>query len=250
MNEVLVWKMVNVTVENLVKIYGEGDSLVNALNGINFETKNDEFIVCMGPSGAGKSTLIYMLAGLDSPTRGTIYIDEEEVTSMTDSTKCDLRRYKIGIIFQFFNLHPGLTVCENVQLPLVIAGIPKKEHQVKIERVLNLVDLDKRRNHYPYELSGGEQQRTTIARALVMEPSLLLADEPTGDLDSENGHKIIDLLHELAEKQRVTVIEVTHDESMLRLGDRLIQMADGKIINDFVLESEEQIPKYESLNKG
>ncbi|MHA2297542.1 MAG: ABC transporter ATP-binding protein [Candidatus Hodarchaeales archaeon] len=240
--------MTHIKVDNLVKTYGEGSSLVHALNDISFEIEKNEFVVCMGPSGAGKSTLIYMLAGLDIPTGGTILIGEQNVSSMSDSDKCDLRRHKIGIVFQFFNLHPGLTVSENVELPLVIAGIPKKERPTKINRVIERVSLDKRRNHYPFELSGGEQQRTTIARAMVMGPSILLCDEPTGDLDSDMGNKIIDLLHELNEKEDITVIQVTHDESMLRLGDRLIQMEDGKIINDLILETEKQIPKYEYLN--
>ena len=240
--------MTHIKVDNLVKIYGEGGSLVYALNDIGFTVNKKEFVVFMGPSGAGKSTLIYMLAGLDAPTKGKITIDERNITKLSDSERCDLRRYDIGIVFQFFNLHPGLTVTENVELPLVIAGTPKKERPEKIDHVLEAVGMTKRKNHYPYELSGGEQQRTTIARSLVMGPSLILADEPTGDLDSENGNKIIDLLHELQEKEGVTVIQVTHDETMLRVGDRLIQMEDGKIINDILLESLDQVPKYDFLS--
>ncbi|MHA1450262.1 MAG: ABC transporter ATP-binding protein, partial [Candidatus Hodarchaeales archaeon] len=160
------------------------------------------------------------MAGLDTPTNGKITIGESDIVKLSDSERCDLRRHEIGIVFQFFNLHPGLTVAENVELPLVIAGVPKKERPEKIDHVLDAVGMAKRRNHYPYELSGGEQQRTTIARSLVMNPSLILADEPTGDLDSENGSKIIDLLHELCENEGVTIIQVTHDETMLRVGDR------------------------------
>ncbi|MHA2295784.1 MAG: ABC transporter ATP-binding protein [Candidatus Hodarchaeales archaeon] len=242
--------MIRVKVENLDKVFGEGETQVRALNDVNFSIDEKEYVVFMGPSGAGKSTLINLLAGLDTPTEGIVKINGSDLSSMSDSSKCDMRRYEIGIVFQFFNLHPGLTVHENIELPLVIAGISKKERPEKIKRVLKLTSLENRQKHYPFELSGGEQQRTAIARALVMKPSVLLCDEPTGDLDSENGQKIIDLLHYLNLEEDVTIIEVTHDESMLRLGDRLIQMEDGMIINDIILDNGDQIPKYEYLNNN
>ncbi|MFW9996655.1 MAG: ABC transporter ATP-binding protein [Candidatus Odinarchaeota archaeon] len=242
--------MVHIKIEKLTKIYGEDESLVRALDNISLQVEDNEFVVFMGPSGAGKSTLINLLAGLDNPTRGKVYMGEKVISSLSDSEKCDMRRHVIGIVFQFFNLHPGLTVRENIELPLVIAGIPKKERPEKVDKVLNLTDMDKRQNHYPFEISGGEQQRTAIARALVMNPSVLLCDEPTGDLDSENGQKIIDLLHDLNYIEGLTVVEVTHDESMLRLGDRLIQMEDGRIINNVILENKDQIPKYDYLNSS
>lgn len=228
--------MTAIKVEHLSKSFQEGDTQISALEDISFQVEPQEFVVFMGPSGAGKSTLINILAGLDFPTQGSVYINQKLVSSMSDSETCDLRRYELGIVFQFFNLHPKLSVAENIELPLVIAEIPKKERPAKIARVMEPLNLTKRANHFPYELSGGEQQRTAIARALVMEPLILLADEPTGDLDSENGMQIISLLHELNIKEKVTVIEVTHDEAMLRSGDRLIQMEDGKILTDQVVE--------------
>ncbi|MFX0172594.1 MAG: ABC transporter ATP-binding protein [Candidatus Hodarchaeota archaeon] len=233
--------MKQIIVEHLVKTFQEGDSQICALNDISFNVEQKEFVVFMGPSGAGKSTLINILAGLDVPSHGSVYINNKLISSMSDSAKCDLRRYEIGIVFQFFNLHPKLSVAENIELPLVIAEIPKKERPDKIDRVIELLNLTKRSNHFPYELSGGEKQRTAIARALVMNPSILLADEPTGDLDSESGTQIVDILHELNMKEMVTIIEVTHDEAMLRPKDRLIQMEDGKIINDQVFTSKDQI---------
>ena len=217
---------------NVIKTFGEEELAVHALNNINLHIIRNEYVVVMGPSGAGKSTLINILAGLDDPSSGSVFIKGELISSFSDSARCDLRRTEIGIIFQFFNLHPRLTVSENIELPLVIAEVPKKLRFTRITRVLDLLGLHKRRNHYPFELSGGERQRTAIARALVMKPSILLADEPTGDLDSETGENIIDLLHEISEKEEVTVIQVTHDEEMLRVGDRLIQLEDGKIISD------------------
>lgn len=239
-----------VKVDGLTRTYKSGKSHLNAVDNLNFVIKENEFVVFMGPSGAGKSTLINLLAALEKPNKGTILFTDKDITKMSDSGKCDLRRYDLGIVFQFFNLHPGLTVSENIELPLVIAGTSKKNREEKINKVLNLLDMKKRKQHYPYELSGGEQQRTAIARALVMNPKVLLCDEPTGDLDSENGQKVIDLLHNLNKEEKITVIQVTHDESMLRIGDRLIQMEDGKVIGDKILRSEDDFPKYDFFNNN
>lgn len=229
--------MEHIKINRLTKIYGEDNSQIHALNEIELIINRLEYVVYMGPSGAGKSTLIHLLAGLDSPSGGDIYINDKNLTSMSDNKKCDLRREEIGIVFQFFNLNPHLTVSENIELPQIIANIPKGKRKPQIDRVLKLLDIEKRKNHYPFELSGGERQRTAIARALVMGPSLLLADEPTGDLDFESGSRIIDILHQLNKDENLTVIQVTHDEIMLRPGDRLINMEDGKIISDQILNN-------------
>lgn len=229
--------MTLIEVGHAIKTFNQGSSQVHALNDVNFSVEKGEFIVIMGPSGAGKSTLINILAGLDFPSKGSVLINGRLMSSMSDSEVCDLRRFEIGIVFQFFNLHPRLSVAENIELPMVIAEIPKKNRPKAVNRVLTLMNLSKRINHYPFELSGGERQRTAIARALVMNPPILLADEPTGDLDSENGTQIIDLLHKMNEIEGVTVVQVTHDEEMLRSGDRVIQMEDGKIISDQTMDN-------------
>lgn len=242
--------MTIIEVKNIVKSFGAGNTLVSALNNISFNIAKGEYVTFMGPSGAGKSTLINILAGLGIVDTGKVLIDDKNLSKMSDNEKCDLRRHQVGIVFQFFNLHPGLTVAENIQLPLVIASVKKKKHEEMIDHAIDLVGIKKQRNYYPFELSGGEQQRTAIARALVMKPDILLADEPTGDLDSEHGLKIIELLHELNKKENLTVIQVTHDESMLMINDRLIQMQDGKIIKDIIVKTEEDLPKYDFFNNG
>lgn len=228
--------MAVVKVKHLSKTFGKAETLVNALKDINFTVNKNEYVVFMGPSGAGKSTLLNILAGLEESTRGSVVINGLDMTDLPDGAKSDLRREKIAIILQFFNLLQHLTVEENIELPLMLNNIPKKKRRTFIDHVLHLTGIAAKRDNFPGELSGGEQQRTAIARTLVMKPALLLADEPTGNLDSENGQKIIDLLHDLNKKEQLTVIQVTHDESMIRSGDRLIIIEDGLIESDNIIE--------------
>ncbi|MFX0172590.1 MAG: ABC transporter ATP-binding protein [Candidatus Hodarchaeota archaeon] len=237
--------MVLVKIENLSKTFGQNETLIYALKDLMLTINRGEYVVFMGPSGAGKSTLLHVITGLESPTKGIIFIEDKNLDAMSDAEKCDLRREKFGIILQFFNLHPQLTVAENIELPLMILGVPKSQRKKRIENALELVAMSKRRNHYPKEISVGEQQRIAIARALIMNPKILIADEPTGNLDYENSQKIIELLHTLQEKKQLTVIQVTHDASMVHLGDRLIQMEDGKIINDQLIDNIEKVPNYD-----
>jgi len=236
--------MTLVRIEKLIKTFGSNESQINALNDLTLAINQGDYVVFMGPSGAGKSTLLHIITGLERPTSGCVIIEDQILGNLPDSKLCDLRREKFGIILQFFNLHPHLTVTDNIELPLMIADVPKPQRNKKINQVLELVGISKRRNHYPDELSGGEQQRVAIARALVMNPKLLIADEPTGNLDSKNGQNIIDLLHVLHEAKQITVVQVTHDASIVRLGDRLIQMQDGVIISDQLIDNLDQIPFF------
>jgi putative ABC transport system ATP-binding protein len=237
--------MTLIKIKDLNKTFGQNETLIYALKDLTLSLNRGEYVVLMGPSGAGKSTLLHVLTGLEIPTNGFVTIEDKNLYELSDAERCDLRREKFGIILQFFNLHPQLTVAENIELPLMITGFPKSQRKNRIDQTLELVAMSPRRYHYPDEISVGEQQRIAIARALILNPKILVADEPTGNLDSENSQKIIELLHMLQEKKHVTVIQVTHDASTIRLGDRLIQMEDGKIISDQLIDNIEKIPNYD-----
>lgn len=231
--------MAIVEIIHIKKTFGESNSTIHALVDIDLKIDSGEFIVIMGPSGAGKSTLISLMGALDDPTSGKIFIKGKEITSFNDSQKCDFRKKNLGIIFQFFSLHPNLTVSQNVELPLMLANIPKKDREKRISHVLELTYMTHRKHHFPDELSGGEQQRVAISRSLVLDPIIILADEPTGNLDFDNAQSVIDLLHELNTTKRQTVLVVTHDHTLLRSGDRVIQMEDGKIIDDKIMDQKD-----------
>ena len=224
-----------IQVENVNQRYSIGTHTVDALNNINLSIYPQEFIMIMGPSGSGKSTLINVMAGLEQPSAGIVRIENQDLRALGDKALCEIRRYKLGFVFQFFNLHPVLTAKENVELPMLIAGVKRNLREKRALELLNIVNLINRKHHLPHELSGGEKQRIGIARSLANDPEVILADEPTGDLDSTIGHEIINLLIELNKVHGKTIICVTHDEEMLKSGMRLLKMEDGRIISDAYL---------------
>jgi putative ABC transport system ATP-binding protein len=211
---------------DLVRRYGDGDSAVEAVRGVSLEVPAGQFTAIMGPSGSGKSTLMHLLAGLDRPTEGSVEIAGQDITTMSDKKLTLLRRKHIGFVFQAFNLVPTLTAEENVTLPLSIAG--KKIDRAWVDSVLQRVGLDDRRSHRPAELSGGQQQRVAVARALVTEPTVLFADEPTGNLDSHTSAEVLALLGEAASVYGQTIVMVTHDEGAAEAADRVIHFVDGR----------------------
>jgi putative ABC transport system ATP-binding protein len=215
-----------VSARDVTRRYGEGDTAVEALRGVALDVKVGELVGIMGPSGSGKSTLMHILAGLDKPTTGTVTIAGEEITTLDDKSLTLLRRKHIGFVFQFFNLLPMLTAEENVVLPLTIAGT--KPEQRWLDELLERVGLAKRRDHRPSELSGGEQQRVAIARALITRPTILFADEPTGNLDSKTGGEILELIRSSVDEYGQTIVMVTH-EPRAAIADRVLFLADGLI---------------------
>ncbi len=217
---------------DLEKVYQLGEVTVHALRGVNMELKKGEFVVVMGPSGSGKTTLLNLIGALDKPTGGEVYADGENLAAMKERELTKLRRIKVGFVFQFYNLIPVLTAFENVELPMIIAGISKRERQERTKDLLQMVGLLNRGNHRPDELSGGEQQRVTIARALANRPSIVLADEPTGDLDTTTGTEVMKALWEMAKRENVTVITVTHDPIVAEIADRILEMRDGQILKE------------------
>ena len=216
-----------VSARDLVRRYGEGDSAVEAVRGISLDVPAGEFTAIMGPSGSGKSTLMHLLAGLDRPTEGSVEIGGREITTMGDKQLTLLRREQIGFVFQAFNLVPTLSVEENVTLPLAIAGRKIDRHWV--DSVIGRVGLDSRRAHRPAELSGGQQQRVAVARAIVAEPTVLFADEPTGNLDSRASAEVIELLREAASAYGQTILMVTHDAGAADAADRIVEIVDGRV---------------------
>jgi putative ABC transport system ATP-binding protein len=212
---------------DLTRRYGDGDSAVEAVRGVSLEIPTGEFTAIMGPSGSGKSTLMHLLAGLDRPTEGTVEIAGEDITTMGDKQLTLLRRTHIGFVFQAFNLVPTLNAEENITLPLSIAG--RKVDRDWVDSVIERVGLDDRRTHRPAEMSGGQQQRVAVARALVSEPTVVFADEPTGNLDSKSSAEVIDLLREAATVYGQTIVMVTHDPVAARAADRTIHLADGRV---------------------
>ena len=218
-----------VETEDLAKYYKMGSYIVKALDGINLRIRRGEYVSIMGPSGSGKTTLFNMIGGLDRPTRGKVYIDEVDISKLDAYELAWLRARKVGYIFQTFNLIPVLTALENVMLPMIFAGVRREERIEKARRLLERVGLGDRLHHRPSELSGGQQQRVAIARALANDPSIILADEPTGNLDLHTGLEIINLLKSLNREKGVTVITATHDLKMIDVSDRIVYLRDGKI---------------------
>ncbi len=214
-----------IRVRNVTRKYGT----VSAIDGISLDIAHNEFVALTGPSGCGKSTLMHLLGGLDQPTSGELYVDELPLHSAGDRELTHYRRHKLGIVFQFFNLLPTMNLHENVSLPLLLQGEPIADANKRADEVLALVGLGARSGHFPHQLSGGEQQRTAIARALIHRPSLLLADEPTGNLDSANAAQVIAVLEKIASQAMTTLLLVTHSEEVARAASRRIRMRDGKI---------------------
>lgn len=217
-------------VENLVKTYGEGDNIVNAVDNISLSVNKSEFVAIVGASGSGKSTLLHLLGGVDRPTSGKIYIDGNEINNMNNDKLAIFRRRQIGIVYQFYNLIPILTVEENISLPCDLDGNrPDKE---RMNLILKSFGLFERRNHLPNELSGGQQQRTSIARALINNPAILLADEPTGNLDSKSTEEIMSILKMSNRDFNQTIIMITHNLEIAKEADRIITIQDGKILRE------------------
>ena len=219
-----------VEARDLERQYGEGETAVHALRGVSLAVERGQLVAVMGPSGSGKSTLMHILAGLDKPTSGTVTIAGTEITSLDDAQMTHLRREHIGFVFQFFNLLPMLTAEENVVLPLSIAG--EKPDREWLEELLTKTGLGERRRHRPSELSGGQQQRVAIARALVTKPTILFADEPTGNLDSKTGGEILNLLRDSARDYNQTIVMVTHEARAAAIADRILFLADGLIVKE------------------
>jgi len=213
------------------KSYGTGEVAVHALRGVDVRVQKGEFVAIMGPSGSGKSTLLHILGGIEGPTTGQVLLEEVDLASLSDDQRTLIRRNRMGFIFQSFNLLPTFTAEENVALPLDLGGTNQSESRRRAQEVLAMVGMSHRRGHIPSNLSGGEQQRVAIARSLVTKPALLLADEPTGNLDSTNGQQITALLRRLVDEQDQTIVMVTHDPSVAAQADRLIRLRDGVIEN-------------------
>ena len=219
-----------VKVEDVEKVYKLGEIMVPALKKVNMNLEPGEFVAVMGPSGSGKTTLLNLIGALDKPTRGKIYVDGKDLTTMREKELTTLRRRTIGYIFQFYNLIPVLSAFENVELPMLIAGAPWKERETRALQLLKDVGLADRADHRPDELSGGEQQRVAIVRALANKPSIVLADEPTGDLDTKTGAEVMHTLRNLSKSEGATVVIVTHDPIVADLANRVFNMRDGEIV--------------------
>lgn len=219
-------------VTNLCKTYGKGDTMVKALDNVSFSVEKGEFVAIIGPSGSGKSTLLHILGGVDVPTKGSVVINQTDISNPDETALAIFRRRQIGLIYQFYNLIPILTVQENLTLPLLLDG--RKPDEKQISTLVKRLGLENRLDHLPNQLSGGQQQRVSIGRALVNNPALMLADEPTGNLDSENSKEIISLLRQFNKDFNQTVIIITHDEKIANSADRVITIEDGKITGDEV----------------
>lgn len=217
-------------IENLTKIYGKGENEVKALDNVSFSIEKGEFVAIIGPSGSGKSTLLHILGGVDRPTSGKVFMDEQDVYEQNEEQLAIFRRRYVGLIYQFYNLIPVLNVVENMTLPVLMDG--RKVDNARLSELINILGLDKRLKNLPNQLSGGQQQRVSIGRALMNTPAVVLADEPTGNLDSKNSQEIMQLLKESNKKFNQTLIVITHDENVALQADRVISVEDGKIVRD------------------
>jgi len=217
-------------VENLTKVYGSGNNEVRALDGVSFSVEKGQFVAIIGPSGSGKSTLLHILGGVDAPTGGKVYMDGQDVYAQNEEQLAIFRRRQVGLIYQFYNLIPVLNVVENMTLPVLMDG--RKVNEQRLNELLNTLSLTERKNNLPNQLSGGQQQRVSIGRALMNAPAVVLADEPTGNLDSKNSQEIMELLKISNKKYGQTLIVITHDESIALQADRIIAIEDGRIVRD------------------
>lgn len=217
-------------VENLIKVYGSGNNEVRALDGVSFSVEKGQFVAIIGPSGSGKSTLLHILGGVDAPTDGKVYMDGQDVYAQNEEQLAIFRRRQVGLIYQFYNLIPVLNVVENMTLPVLMDG--RKVNEERLNELLETLSLAQRKNNLPNQLSGGQQQRVSIGRALMNAPAVVLADEPTGNLDSKNSQEILALLKFSNKKYGQTLIVITHDESIALQADRIIAIEDGRIVRD------------------
>lgn len=216
--------------ENLTKEYGEGNTKIKALDNVSFSVEKGEFVSIIGPSGSGKSTLLHILGGVDKPTSGKVFIEDTDIHSLNEDKLAIFRRRQIGLIYQFYNLMPVLNVDENIMLPHLLDG--RKMDPERLDKIVEQIGLSERRNNLPSQLSGGQQQRVSIGRAMFNKPAIVLADEPTGNLDRKTGEEIMKLLKESNRKQKQTLILITHDESIALQADRIIYIEDGKLTRD------------------
>jgi len=221
-----------IELQNVDKVYRMDEVEVSALKNINLKVRENEFIAVKGPSGSGKSTLLHIIGCLDRPTKGKVILDGVNVSGLNDTELARLRGRKIGFVFQFFNLYPTLSALENIELPMVIAEENKRKRRERALELLKAIGIEKRADHLPSQLSGGERQRVAIARALANNPPLILADEPTGNLDSKSGREILTILKNLQEKENKTLIVVTHDEHIAKYAERIVYLKDGEIIKE------------------
>lgn len=220
-------------VEDLTKVYGTGENQVTALNHVSFSVEKGEFLAIIGPSGSGKSTLLHILGGVDTPTSGKVFMEGTDVYAQNEKQLAIFRRRQVGLIYQFYNLIPVLNVTENITLPVLMDG--RKVNDERLKELLHILSLEGREGHLPNQLSGGQQQRVSIGRALMNAPSVMLADEPTGNLDSKNSQEIVELLKYSNEKYKQTLIMITHDENIALQANRIIAIEDGKITRDEVI---------------
>ena len=220
-------------VENLRKVYGVGENQVKALDGVSFSVNKGEFVAIIGPSGSGKSTLLHILGGVDKPTSGKVYMDGYDVYAQNEEQLAIFRRRQVGLIYQFYNLIPVLNVIENITLPILMDG--QKINEDWLKELITILNLNGRENHLPNQLSGGQQQRVSIGRALMNTPAVVLADEPTGNLDSVNSREIVELLKQSNRKYKQTLIVITHDDNIALQADRIIAIEDGRITRDEVI---------------
>ncbi|HJA20577.1 ABC transporter ATP-binding protein [Mediterraneibacter catenae] len=220
-------------VEDLTKVYGSGANEVRALDHVSFTVKKGEFTAIVGSSGSGKSTLLHLIGGVDTPTSGKVYVDGTDVYAQNEDALAVFRRRQVGLIYQFYNLIPVLSVRENITLPVLMDG--RDVNEERVEELLSVLKLKRRENHLPNQLSGGQQQRVSIGRALMNAPALLLADEPTGNLDSKNSREIMQLLRYSNEKYHQTMLVITHDEDIALQADRILSLEDGRIVRDEVI---------------
>ena len=221
-----------ISLTNVTRFYDTGERAVHALDGVSLRIARHDFVVITGPSGCGKSTLLHLLAGLDRPSAGSVYVDGLAIHDASDAELTQYRRRRLGLVFQFFNLLPTMSALENVSFPLLLQGRPFYESTARAREVLTMVGLGDRAEHFVHQLSGGEQQRTAIARALVHEPTLLIADEPTGNLDSTSAAMVMDVLQTIAADKLTTLIIVTHSEEIAQKASRRVEMRDGKVVTD------------------
>ena len=217
-------------IENLTKVYGSGENEVRALDGVSFSVEKGEFLAIIGPSGSGKSTLLHILGGVDRPTSGKVWLDGQDVYAQNEEQLAIFRRRQVGLIYQFYNLIPVLNVVENMTLPVLLDG--RKVNEERLNELVETLGLGGRKNNLPNQLSGGQQQRVSIGRALMNAPAVVLADEPTGNLDSRNSQEIVELLRQSNVKYKQTLIVITHDESIALQADRIIAIEDGRIVRD------------------
>lgn len=222
-------------VENLTKVYGKGENQIKALDHVSFSIEKGQFVAIIGPSGSGKSTLLHILGGVDTPTSGKVYVDGTDVYSQNETQLAIFRRRQVGLIYQFYNLIPILNVTENMTLPVLMDG--REVNESRLKELLHILSLEGREHHLPNQLSGGQQQRVSIGRALMNAPAVVLADEPTGNLDSKNSQEIISLLKYSNEKYHQTLVVITHDENIALQADRIIAIEDGKITRDEVIRA-------------